>query len=170
MEVEDLIANLCFNAPSEEVKFCLRNYQYSKDLMQIEKDFEKQKKTILCETAKFLKIPNYELKNKQPLAHLIICRIQNLLPDDCSICNTRYRIDINETPLLECAKCGQGVHTECMIKLIDPIDDNNKIDAASFQALINPLNIPGIYYICEACKDSTIPSDESGDTKKRGNK
>lgn len=171
LEVDDLIASLCINAPNDDVKFCLRNYEYSKDITQIEKDLDKLKKTILCETAEYLKIPNYLSKNKQPLIHLIVCRIQNLLPDDCSICNSRYKIDINENPLLECSKCGQGVHRECMIQLVTESKttgiDPDSIDSNVFQQLFNPLNIPGIYYICDACRDSTIPSDGNGDCKKK---
>ena len=112
-ETEDLIAELCSNAPSEAVKFCLRNYQFGRCLLQLEKDFLKQKRDVLRETAEYLNIPGYMDKTKEPLAHLVICRIQNLLPDDCSICNTRYRIRNSEKTLLECNICGQGVHRKC---------------------------------------------------------
>ena len=78
-EIEDLIAELCLNSPSEAVKFCLRNYQYGRSLIQLEKDFSKQKRDVLRETADYLNIPGFMDKTKEPLAHLIICRIQNLM-------------------------------------------------------------------------------------------
>ena len=154
IEIEDLIAELCLGAPNEAVKFCLRNYQYNRSLTQIEKDFDKEKKEVLRDTAKYLKIENYELKTKAPLATLIICRIQNLLPENCTICKDRYRTNISETPLLECSICGQGVHRKCWTELARAMassDDTSDLNAVSFQALYNPLKLPGMYYICEVC-------------------
>lgn len=170
VEVEDLIAELCLGAPSEAVKFCLRNYNYSNSLTQIEKDFDREKAQTLRDTAQYLKIPNYELKTKKPLAHLIICRIQNLLPENCSLCDERYRIKLDETPLLECAICGQGVHKQCWSELARAMRDANdpiKLDADSFKAIYNPLNLPGLYFICKVCEDSTIPNDANGNSKRK---
>ena len=42
-EIDDLIAQLCMDAPSDPVKFCLRLYQHGKSLAQLEKDFEREK-------------------------------------------------------------------------------------------------------------------------------
>ena len=170
-ETEDLIAELCLKAPSDSVKFCLRNYQYGKPLNQIEKDFEKEKKGVLLETAEFLKICNFESKTKKPLAQLIICRIQNLLPENCTICSERYRISINEEPLLDCAICGQGVHKSCWTTLAtamaNDINDLTDLNAKSFKDLFNPLKLPGLYYICDMCKVTTIPNEESGNSKRK---
>ena len=44
IEVDNLIADLCLDAPNEAVKFCLRNYDYTKSISQNEKDIEKEKK------------------------------------------------------------------------------------------------------------------------------
>ena len=65
-EIEDLIAELCLNTSSDPVKFCLRKYQYGKNLLQIEKDFDKEKWETLRETANLLHIPNYLDKTKKP--------------------------------------------------------------------------------------------------------
>jgi hypothetical protein len=170
IEAEDLIAELCLGAPSECVKFCLRNYQYDKSISQIEKDVEREKVQTLRDTAQYLNIPKYELKTKKLLAHLIICRIQNLLPENCTICNDRYRISISETPLLECCICGQGVHTECwteLAKVKGNLDNMFDLNAASFQDIYNPLKLPGMFYICKICQESTIPDDDSGNTKRK---
>ena len=40
-EIDDLIAQLCLDAPSDPIKFCLRLYQHGKSLAQLEKDFER---------------------------------------------------------------------------------------------------------------------------------
>ena len=170
VEVEDLIAEYCLKAPNEAIKFCLRNYNYSNSLSHIEKDFDREKAQTLRDTAEYLKIPNYELKTKKSLAHLIVCRIQNLLPENCSLCDERYRIKLSETPLLECAVCGQGVHKQCWSELARSMrgnDDPIKLDANSFKAMYNPLNLPGLYYICKACKDSTIPNEDNGNSKRK---
>ena len=174
-EIDDLIAQLCMDAPSDPIKFCLRLYQHGKSLAQLEKDFEREKKPTLVATAEYLKIANCEAKIKKPLAHLIICRIQNLLPENCTQCNERYRIDPCETPILECSICGQGVHKKCWMHLasiMSNVDDLSvgeplsDIDNVSFKKLYNPLNLPGIYYICDICKDTTIPNDEDGNSKR----
>ena len=174
-EVEDLIAQLCLDAPSDPIKFCLRLYQHGKSLSQLEKDFEREKKPALLATAEYLKIPNCESKVKKPLAHMIICRIQNLLPENCTLCSERYRIDLNDEPILECSICGQGVHKVCWMRLasaMSNVDDLtvgqplSDIDKTCFRKLYNPLNLPGLYYICDFCKDTTIPNDEDGNSKK----
>ena len=177
-KIEDLIVELCLSSPSEAVKFCLRTYQYGRSLMQLEKDFSKQKRDVLRETAGYLNIPGFMDKTKEPLAHLIICRIQNLLPDDCGICNSRYRICNSEKPILECSICGQGVHTECWIKTAksslsdnsDRTTQNDNLDSDSFKKMYNPLNLAGLFYICKACQPNVIPSDEEGNYKRNRKK
>ena len=169
-ETEEVIAELCLNTPSDSIKFCLRKYQYGKDLNQIGKDFEREKRETLRETANFLQIPNYLEKTKKALAHLIVCRIQNLLPDDCMICERRYKISLQEHTILECGVCGQGVHKPCWLNLTS-ISTNNtdlgEVDAEQFKKLYNPLNLPGLVYICDYCKPSTIPSKEEGNIKRK---
>lgn len=156
-EIDDLIADLCLKAPNEDVKFCLRSYHAGRTLKQIERDINRYKKDILVATSIFLRIPNSAQlkKTKEELSHLILCRIQNLLPDNCNICSNRYRIELEDAPLLECAICGQGVHEKCWLNLlnIDNTSDRNMI----VNKYINPLNLPGIHYLCSVCEDDTIP-------------
>ena len=66
-ETDDLIAELCLSASTDNVKFCLRNYQFGKNLAQLEKDFEKEKRDTLRETADYLQIPKYMDKTKKSL-------------------------------------------------------------------------------------------------------
>ena len=67
-------------------------------------------------------------KNKKALAHLIICKIQNLLPDNCSVCNCQYRISLHESTILECVVCGQGVHKSCWLELATVQGDSIKAE------------------------------------------
>ena len=169
-EVEELIAELCMNTSSNQVKFSLRKYQYGKTIAQIEKDINKDRVETLRETANFLKIPNCENKTKKSLSHLITCKIQNLLPDNCSICNRRYSISLHESPILECAVCGQGIHKPCWLNLASIANNEDIGDVTNpemFEKVYNPLNLPGLFYICEYCKPNTIPSDEEGNYKRK---
>ena len=170
-ETEDLIAELCIHAPSDSVKFCLRNYEYGKSLQALHSRFEKVKRDALCETARYLKLPNVEKTNKA-LAHLIVCRIQNLLPDNCSLCTERYRVSNSEPAFLDCAICGQGVHKQCWLNIaniaLSPEEVPTKSTAKEFERLWNPLRLPGIFYICSACQPTTIPSEDEGNYKAKG--
>eukprot|EP00111_Clytia_hemisphaerica_P012671 TCONS_00037269-protein len=134
----------------------------------------KEKLDTLKETANFLKVPKYNEKTKRSLSHLIICKIQNLLPDNCSICNRRYKIGLMELPILEYAVCGQGVHKPCWLNLATIPTNNTNIDedtdAELFKSLYNPLNLPGMFYICHACQPNTIPSDSDSDNKRKKKK
>ena len=112
-EVDDLIAELCIGTSDDDIRACLRSYQYGKTLDHLERDVKKSTKQVLIETAKYLKISDPTHLTKPVIAHLIICRIQNLLPDDCALCHSRYRVDIQEVSFLKCAICGQGVHRQC---------------------------------------------------------
>ena len=111
-----------------------------------------------------------ESKNKTQLSHLILCRLQNLLPDDCGICNKRYSVKIEESPLLECSICGQGVHEECWSNLLsaassasDPLIDQTDL----IKKCLNPFNLPGVFYICPACEETTIPLEEENTKSKK---
>ena len=98
---------------------------------------------------------NFNDKNKRTLSHLIVCKIQNLLPDNCSICDRRYRISLKEDPILECSVCGQGVQKPCWLNLAAISSDNtdipDTIDSDAFKSLYNPSNLPGLFFVCHAC-------------------
>ena len=94
LEIEDLIAELCLNISSDPVKFCLRKYKYGKSVQDIENNIFKERHDTLKAAANFLRVSNFNNdKNKRTLSHLIVCKIQNLLPDNCSkpciICKSR---------------------------------------------------------------------------------
>ena len=164
-QVENLIAKLCVSAPTPQIKECLRLYEYGKSSIQIEKEFKTCNKQTLVGTMNYLKIPNENNYTKDIVAHHLLCRIQNLLPDTCSICQETYIFELNDTPLLECAICGQEVHRTCFINLLGAA--NIDIDKETFKDHYNPLKIDGIHYICRICSESTIPHPNAGLSKKK---
>ena len=95
-EVEDLIAKLCLNASTEDIKFCLRIYEYNKCISQIHKENGKAEKAYY-EKLQITKNTSLQTEKNENLAPLIICRIQNLLSDVCAFCRKRYSIKILET-------------------------------------------------------------------------
>ena len=163
-EAEDLIAELCVKAPSEGVKCCLRSYKAGRTIDQIKVGINKSKIAVLVETSAFLRIPNSAHLKKDELSHLILCRIQNLLPDNCNICKQRYCIELEDAPFLDCAICGQGVHKKCWLDMmnIDSISDRDTI----VNKYINPCKLPGIFYLCSECEDRTIPKEPNQPSKK----
>ena len=157
---QNLIAELCISAPSDEVKQCLRTYEYGKTLAQLEKDFNKFRKNVLESTLTYLKVENQEQFVKPANINSLICRLQNLLPDECSICKEAYCIKIDDIPLLACAFCGQEVHRECYLQLLGATTMD--YDTKSFQKVFNPLNLPGLHYVCKPCELVKIPQDDCG--------
>ena len=177
IEIEDLIAELCLTAPSDPVKFCIRHYQYGKELKKIENNIYTETRPTLIDTADYLLLKfNEKTATKKYLAHEILCRIQNLLPDDCNLCNKRYRINLNDKPLLECEVCFQGVHEPCWTQLIhakSSIINSLQLEKLNAKELINPLNFPGVHYICQACEPEAIPcidSTSSSNPKQKSSK
>ena len=112
--VDDVIAELCAGAPSHEIRKCLRLYEYGKTVRQLEKTFVQCSKQTIEDTLAYLEVTNQKDYVKPANINNLICRIQNLLPDTCSICKEKYRVKIGDTPLLSCAICGQEVHKSCI--------------------------------------------------------
>ena len=48
-EINDLIAELCVDAPSENVRSGLRMYQVGRSVAQIEREILKNKKDLICD-------------------------------------------------------------------------------------------------------------------------
>jgi hypothetical protein len=143
-----IIAGLCAKASNEkcnEARDVLRRYNHSQTYNQnrtaISSNFNK---APLLQTAKFLRIQCDDLR-KDELVHEIICQVQNLLPDECQICNEAYKSNLGDIPYLSCDVCGQEAHKPCIMKLLG-IDEGT-------QPNINPSNLPGIHYICKACEE-----------------
>ena len=98
-------------------------------------------------------------KKKDPIVHEIVCRIQNLLPDDCAFCKTRFKLGLTEKPILRCAKCGQSSHKPCITELLKnkapcEIPESDEITDDFIIKLVNPLSFSGMHYLCKSCEVS----------------
>ena len=99
LDSERILASLCANAPDFEIRDCLRKYSCDYTLKRLKSVFNSINKPILEKTASYLRINTSNLK-KPDIIHLLICKIQNLLPDTCQICNESYVCEINDSPFL----------------------------------------------------------------------
>ena len=181
-EAEELTAELCINCEDSEVKQVIQKYQYGHSIGDIESKMKKGVCSNLPHLTKTLKFLNNSAikdsipKKKDDIVHDIVCRMQNLLPDDCAFCKTRYKLEFMEKPILQCSKCGQSAHKACIIKLIQekthqPIDTESDISQEEVLSIINPLSFPGLYYLCKACEvehiatnvNTTLATEDPGD-------
>ena len=109
-------------------------------------------KPVLEKTALYLKIDTTNLK-KPEIIHLLICKIQNVLPDTCQICNESYVSEINDPSFLACDLCGQEVHKQCFMRRLGI----SSIDGVDVYKLINPFQLPGFHFLCGECEKDVIP-------------
>ena len=144
-DVNSVIGELCLLAPTDDIKRCIKTYQYGKDLDRLRKDFNGFTKPILEDTLSFLQIPDQKDYLKSSNVHNLICRIQNLLPERCSICNESYCVRLEDNPLLQCVMCGQDVHRQCFLLQLGAVDPN--MDSDSLSSIINPHKIKNLYYL-----------------------
>ena len=147
-----ILASLCVNAPDAEIRDFLRRYNHDKTYSKNKTLLKSAKKDIVVRAANYLNVDTSNIDNenkemkKDDIIHEIICRIQNLLPDECQVCNKPYRLDREEPPYLSCDVCGQEVHKPCFMELLQ-ITDSEQIPN------INPHNLPGIHYFCKECEN-----------------
>ena len=142
---ETILASLSAKAPDIEVRDCIRCYKHKNTYKNNKSSMTAVYKAILERTALYLKVEIADMK-KNDIIHEIICRIQNLLPDTCRVCEQSYTTNIDDPAYLPCEVCGQEVHRECFEKLIGS-------PTASLPPGINPHNIPGIHFFCKECED-----------------
>ena len=164
-DIDSVIGELCLLAPTEEIKKCLQIYQYGKDLSKLKKEFTLIRKPILEDTLSFLQVPDQEDYLKPTNVHNLICKIQNLLPEKCTICEDSYCVRLEDNALLECVMCGQDVRRKCFLQKLGAVDPN--MDAATLATIINPYRIKNLYYLCDPCADENLPKNEAGKKKKK---
>ena len=164
-DVNSVIGELCLLAPTDDIKRCIKTYQYGKDLDRLRKDFNGFTKSILEDTLSFLQVPDQKDYLKPSNIHNLICRIQNLLPERCSICNESYCVRLEDNPLLQCVMCGQDVHRQCFLLQLGAVDPN--MDSDSLLSIINPHNIKNLYYLCDHCANENLPKSEAGKKKNK---
>lgn len=149
--VEYVLGELCANTTNNDVRDVLRRYQPSLTTKQLTSRLGSYLKDTLEKVAVYL---NCDSKGKKDEIVLnIIVRIQNLLPDTCQICHETFTFKTVDDPLLACDICGQEVHKPCFLKLLG-------LTSQDGPANINPLQIPGLHYLCKPCEDEVIPKDQ----------
>ena len=124
----DVIAELSAFAPSNEVRDCLRLYQPEKTTMQLKASINRKSKNVVSNALEYLGVfliwSDYM---KADCVHRLICRLKNLYPKQCEHCRDLYRVDKDDAPLLPCKRCGQDVHKECIMHILN-IDDDDVTD------------------------------------------
>ena len=166
---EQIIAALCAEAPSVIIRNCLRKYEQSKTSWQIERAMSAEKKATLVETLTYLGVPNMANCNKTGLPHELVCRVQNLFPDTCGLCNESYCVKLNDKPIVSCARCGQGCHNKCVLQLLGKTEDDLTETNKFGETLLNPYAAIGLFYFCSHCKKEAIPEKQELKNKKSSN-
>ena len=88
------------------------------------------------------------------------------------MCLNKFEIEQVVTSLLDCDRCGRGIHGDCLLKHIKhPAADDNSLEVTKADIInqINPLLFPGWRYLCKACDTIVIPSKETGKYKRLKN-
>ena len=168
---KEIITGLCSSAPIA-VRNCLRKYKYGKDHTYKEQynSLFPSQKSVIVETLVFLGcgcIQDWKDIRKPDCVHELVCRLQNLLPDNCDFCKELYTVDKNDVSLLACAKCGQEAHRKCILSKFNL--EESDIDESSsnrINKLMNPFELDCIVYLCGACKAGFIPKVAPGKKSK----
>ena len=163
----NILADLAVKADiddNKEVRDCLRAYKLNSQTKTLEASFKKFNKGVLIKTLIFLNVKNdISNYNRGKVVTELICRIQNLLLDECGMCGEQYATAMDEKLLLQCKLCGQNAHLKCLKTLLgEKFHDDLTSDCVS--NLINPLKLDGLHYLCGSCSSSTIPSQDIGES------
>ena len=103
-EYHKILAGFCVDAPTEDIKACLRRYKVDKTYKQLKSVFNADRKPVIIQTIQHLGCndTNLEVLSKADCIHKLICIIQSLLPEECGVCNETYVVQKNDPPLLSC--------------------------------------------------------------------
>ena len=163
---EDIIAELCTEAPSTEIRDCLRSYNPKNNIKQHKREFDKSAKPVIVSTLNFLAVTGQDHYTKIACINTLICRIQNLFPDECNLCKAEYCVKREEIPLISCEICGQGSHDKCIREHLG-LQEGDSLDPENAMKKLNPTKFSGFHYLCGACKADTIPDKEAGLLKRQ---
>ena len=156
-EVQKIIAEFCVDAPCPKVREILRLYSpdnsYGKQISIF--NSSRCKKSDLLKTLQFLGEPNVAWKDekKKDCAHKLHYRIQNLMPEECGVCNETYVVKKSDPRLLSCSICGHEVHHKCYQSLLSKNNEGmSVVDAMKM--------VPGFHHLCPSCESDTIPDEK----------
>lgn len=165
----EILADLCAKAPSNEIRDCIRTYK--DDLPHVAQHShikQKNRRATLESTLTYLQC-NVNLKDYtvEGLVDLMIFRIQNFLPETCQHCSEEYCFKLGETPLLCCKICGQGSHTPCTLDALKiPAAERDDFTPELAVAIINPMSLPELHYLCQGCVNEYLPDKTEGLVKR----
>ena len=167
-EQERVIAMLCAAAP-DAIRDCLRKYVPRKAVWQIEAALKQSRKQLLVDTLKYLGVPDMDEFQAAALPHELVCRIQNLFPDVCHICNQKYCVKLGDKPIVSCALCGQGSHNECLLQILNVAEGELNQGNQYGLDMLNPYATVGLIYLCGVCQKTALPQKDSLKIKAKTN-
>ena len=151
---QSIIEELSSKTSNDVIKKVLAAYPVGKTLLQ--------KKTAITKFSRE-ELTNQDKYQKKQVIHNLFIRIQNLLPDTCSLCKKEYHTSLDDTPLLSCEVCGQGSQNSYIISVIGIEEsEESSIDPQTARKKIIPLELPGVHYMCMTCSNDYIPDDNEG--------
>ena len=187
-KINTILALLCANAPEMEagtkghskyaIRDCIRKYDPSisphtdKGNIKQSKNFQMIDRNVLLKTIEYLNGSDMTDYTKPACINEVITKIDHLLPHSCQMCHDEFELGQGITSLLDCDRCGRGIHRDCLLKHIKhPAADDNSLEVTKADIInqINPLSLPGWRYLCKACDTLVIPSKETGKYKRLKN-
>ena len=160
---KEILDVLCAEAPTTNTRTCLRLYDTKKSTKALKSVFTLLTKEKIVETLEYLGMnrSNWDDYIKPACIHELICRVQNLFPEKCDICQETYCVGSGDVPLLHCETCGQGLHDQC-IKQVLGNEYDDEMTSEQVKMKINPFNLKSLHIICNGCKELNIPVPEAG--------
>ena len=95
-DLDGILARLSSNAPSNDVRDTMRLYDPRLDQKALERQINKASKSALVACLAYLGRSDMNEFTKDACVTAMICRIQNLLPDQCNLCKKQYCINITD--------------------------------------------------------------------------
>eukprot|EP00794_Sanderia_malayensis_P006392 gene6392-7125_t len=140
LDPADILATLADGAPSEAVTNLLCEYNFEQSATKNRKAFLKHSEDDILTAIEYLKLQNHDLSGtKDDLTHKLLVIMNNRMPEECSLCNKEYIIELadNETP--KCAMCGLGEHNPCLANLLGiNIEELIQVDPSESQLRMSP--------------------------------
>ena len=95
-EAEEIVGELCAFAPNTEIHDCIRLYAIDKSVPLIKAALMRKTKPTIISSLDYLGLSLEWNDFKKPdLVMVLLSRIRNLLPEECSVCNEIVWLKIN---------------------------------------------------------------------------
>ena len=135
---EEILASLQTFAPNMEVRDVIRSYDPAKTMAQIKNALNRFPKPRITATLEYLNVENEWKDHLKPKCmKLLMQRIQNLMPKNCTHCNKSYVVDKDQESLLPCERCGVDVHKSCLLQQFK-LGDDTELNSEEVKKLVNP--------------------------------